>query len=253
MPLNLSRMPFEINTMSPTPLDPHNVKVHGIDYEAASLEYIEASLHVATESLAKSHPTQIKNAEGEIEYQHRHRMLKNDEAMQRWREAAATDPSDKQLTHAEAEGVLQVRSGTSRIGAAVKLLARNPEMGAIEISKATRPFCMVSYMLAKTALACSIKSVAGNVGIDMTVVEGRDAAPYRHILDEHHQAFITKSRLAQATIDGVELEIVGRESGLLYNPSVTPVIPESLHKKIAGMDLAIVPIDMTSYVRVTNR
>lgn len=252
MPLNLSRMPFEVNTMSPTPLDPHNITVHGIGYPAAANEFVQANLFMATESLRVTHPKEVQNVEGEIEYQHRHRMQKNDQAMERWREKAATEAPSQKLTHAEAEGVLQVRAGTSRIGAAMKLLARNPEMGAIEISKATRPFCTVAYMLAKSAMMNTIDSFTENGGVDTILTDGKDASPYRHIIDGHHQAFITKSRLAHARVEGVDMEIVGRESGLLYNPTITPPIPEAQHKKIGGMALAIVPIDLTSYVRITS-
>lgn len=253
MPINLTRMPYEINTISPTPLDPHNVTVHGIEYEAASLEFMQASLYMATRSLQDSHPQQLANAAGEIEHQHRHRMHKNDEAMRRWREIAAKNPSDKRLTHAEAEGILQVRAGVSRIGAVVRLLARNPEMEAIELTKATRPFCTVAHILAKQALKSSIKSFASGSNVDMVVADERDAVPYRFVIDEHNHAFITKARLASAVIDGTELEIVSRESGLIYNPSKVEPIPESQFKTLGGVDVAIVPLDTTSYVRVTNQ
>gem|GEM_PF-2517904 len=235
--------------MSPTPLDPYNITVHGVEYESAALEYMQAELYLATKDLVGTHPRQLENAEGEIEFQHRHRSQKNDEAMTRWREAAATDPGRTVLSHAEAEGVLQVRAGMSKMGAVVRLLARNPEMGAIEISKATRPFCGVAYQLARSATLASIVTFSESSGTDLIF---SDTPPYRSIVDERHSALILKSSIALASVDGVDLEIKGRESAIVYNPVAVPAIPEAQVKLIAGTEVAMVPIDITSYVSVAN-
>lgn len=248
LPLHLSRMPHEINSLSPTPLDPHSLKINGRSYEGLGLDYMDDQLRAATAGLSTDHGSKIMRASHEIEYQHTHRMKKNHEAMQRWREQAATSPHEQRLTHAEAEGVMQVRAGVSKIGAILLLLARNPDIGAVEISKATRPFCTTAHTMAKLVLIGELNQLAASEQQDIET--DANAVPYRSTIDAHHGAFITKSLLGTVDAGGVELEIVGRESGLLCKPGESSPIPELQTKNFGPHEIGIVPIDMTSYARV---
>lgn len=247
MPLSLSRMPFEFNSLSPTPLDPYNLDIHGLAYAPAALEYMRGALVLATEGLEDSNLQQVKQAEAEIEYQHRHRIQKNDQAMQQWREQAAKDPRGKLLSRDDAEGVLQVRAGISRPSAILELISRNPQMGGIEIAKATRPFCISSHILAREALKRELDRSK-----HVTLATGTEASPYRFAIDEHNLALITKTRLGVASLNGAGLEIVTRESGIIYNPAATERIPEAMSRSVRGVDFDIAPLDVTSYVRVKS-
>lgn len=252
LPLHLTRMPHEINSLSPTPLDPYALKVAGADYDEAALKYMLHSFDELVEDHSQSHSSDIERAQLEIDYQHFHRMKKNDEAMRRWREIAATEPTEQLLSHAEAEGVMQVRAGVSKIGAIILLLANYPEIGAIETSKATRPFCVHAHEIAKGALSAELDQLAANA--EFSTVVDNVAKPYRSSIDEHHGAFISKHLLATSDVGGIDIEIVGRESGLLYDPRVNgTTLPESQKKSFGPInDIEMLPIDMTSYARVRS-
>ena len=245
MPIDLNDMPSSRNAISPTPLDPYELRVHGIGYPNVALEYMRSELLRNTEQLTSYNTEQIKDAEAEIEYQHKHRMEKNHSTMQDWREKAATNPTGRMLSLEDAEGVLQVRAGVSRPSAPIELLARNPEIGGIEIAKATRPFCLEAHILSREALRSRLASLRY-----MTATNHVEARPYRYSIDEHNHALITKTRLAAGALHGTDLEVVTRESGILYDPLCTPEIPESMERKFGRITVHVAPLDITSYVRV---
>ncbi len=245
LPLDLNAMPFEYNPNSPTPLDPYNVRVHGMGYAAVSLEFMLGELTRNTDNLTDAHQEQIEQAEAEIVHQHDHRIQKNAEAMDRWREYASSGMT-KHLSREEAEGVMQVRAGISRPAAVLELISRNPSMGGIEIAKATRPFCLGSHIVARTVLK---KDLARTPGVSL--VNEEDARPYRFAIDQHNMALITKTEIGVATINDQKLEIVTRESGVLYDPQSVQRIPESIYSKIGGSSFALAPLDITSYVRAS--
>ena len=245
-PVSLSKSPFEYNSLSPTPLDPDGLRIHGLPYAPQALDHLHMRLSRATAGLEKTNPHQVRNAEAEITFQHDHRMQKNAKAMDMWRNEAAKDPTSKLLSHADAEGIVQVRAGIARPRALIELIARNPTMGGVEIAKATRPFCMQAHVLARNALMREL-----NESPYLTIT-GNDEKPYRAIIDEHNVTLITKTKIADVALRGVEIEVVSRESGVLYNPDSTPAIPESMTPSFNGLTVHVAPLDITSYARVKS-
>lgn len=248
MDLVMSKMPHDVNTISPTPLDPYSLSVNGIRYEAFAREYMLGQLYRSTENLGSSNQMQIKQAEAEIIYQHRHRMAKNTEAMDRWKDKAATIGDGSLLSHEEAEGIMQVRAGVASITAMTELLARNPTMGGIEIAKATRPFCRVAHTLAQSALTAAFQKPHAKIEF----ILDKSAKPYRFSIDEHNKALITKTRMGITALSDVDMELIARDSSILYNREYTEQIPEAVSGNMNGIPIDSIPLDTTVYLRVAE-
>lgn len=251
MPLSMDRMPFEVNTLLPTPLDPFSLKVlGGLSYVEAAQEYMIGQLYHNAGELSNTHEDILMHAEHEIDFQHRHRMQKNTEAMDKWRESASTSPSSNALSHREAEGIMQVRAGIAQPNAIIELLARNPEMDGIEIAKATRPLCFNAFMVAKDALYSKLKVL--NSRSQLTINLGSEVYPrsYRSNIDPDNQSLTAKAKLGVASMYGVELELITRDSSILYHPDQTPSMPEAVPVSFGPNTVETVPIDTTAYVRI---
>ncbi len=243
--LDLSGMPFEYNSTSPTPLDPNRLTIHGTaNYPMIALEFMEGELHLATAGLDVS-DAHVRFSAMEIQKQHSHRMEKNAEAMQRWRNQAQA--SNTMVSRQEAEGIMQLRAGVAQAMPAVKLLSRNPDMGAIEVLKATRPFCNRRHLGARATLINMVRSVGDAADVaELTL----DASPYRFFIDPDLGTIITKTNLGEVTIDGVVTEFIGRESFQGFDVNNIADNLEHTQRTLGPVEVALVPIDITSYIRV---
>lgn len=241
-PIHLDVKPFEVDSTSPTPLDPSHVFIHGVDYARVAIHEMQQRAHLqAPENVS------LRLAETvlyEIAEQHSLRMQKNEEAFDRLRETAAQDFHDHMLTHAEAEGIMQVRAGVSRAAPIVKLLEKHPEIEAIEISKATRPYCSEQFRRARNYIAVSLGSLAAGSDMQVTMIDGD---PYRHIVEEDSGVIVAKSIVAELS-NHTELEVVRRDSFAGVDEGVYD--GEAIQGQIGPIALSLVPIDTTNYVRV---
>lgn len=250
LPLVLHRMPSDYNSLSPTPLDPYRLRIGFAAYSGAALDYMRGQLYQATEDLHADHHSEVNRAEDEILHQHTDRMEKNDSALSRLRDAAASDDDRRtKLSVEQAEGIMQIRAGIGRIGAMLALLDRYPVLESIELSKATRPFCMEAFCAARSSFISSLRSMesAGHYGVHG--VNDR-YNPYRFNIDPAHGAVITKAKLADADPGNTPLEVISRESSILYDTSSAGVVPESSTANIAGIKAGVIPLDVTNYGRV---
>ena len=252
MPLSMSHLPFDIDTLSPTPLDPYALTVYGgVDYALAARSYMIDKLHSNTISIGDTHRVLIERAEQEILDQHFHRMQKNDEALRQWKEVAAVRSSDKVLSHRDAEGVMQVRAGVAQPEAILQLLARNPSMGGIEVSKATRPFCFTAYGIAKKVLHDRLLKLEERVN-GFSATHDMSPTPYRSSIDQKNASLVVKSQIGQASLLGVELELINRESSVMYHPSEMDSVPENRSFNFGPHVVESSVIDSTTYVRVKS-
>lgn len=248
LPINLNAMPFDFNRFSPTPLDPDNVQAHGAAYPKVALDYMMSELDRSSSKHLPWHRQYLRQlAEAEIEFQHAHRIDKNAETMRRWREYAASHP-DIVLPHEDAEGVMQVRAGIAKTRAIGELAVRNPEtLGkGIEILKSTNPFCFQAHIEARETLRDRIKPIPG------TLLNDEDVAPYKFDIDEHNHALITKTIIGTVAVRGVTLEVVTRESGIMFDSKRDDEKIESMYVNITGHEFALAPLDITSYIRVAR-
>lgn len=245
--LSLPGMPFEYNTTSPTPLDPEQLMIHSIaSYPGAAMQYMAQQLDVATEGLDIPEKY-IHFSEAEITKQHEHRMHKNIEAMDRWRRYA--EKNDITVSREEAEGIMQIRAGISQFTPIAKLLSRVPEIEAIEAFKATRPFCIRRHLGARVALLTALRAVGDSA--DKAEISP-DASPYRFFVDPEHATIITKTKFGEIALNGVSLEIIGRESFQGVDMNDTSETLEYMKREIGPAEVALVPIDITSYIRVKS-
>ena len=251
MPLAMTEYPHDVNSISPTPLDPDNLTIAGQPYMALALDHMIRGLY------DNSHGTDVrqedlKAIEAEIMTQHFERSSKNAKAMDRLRKHAIKPENNRVLSRDEAEGIMQMRAGVARITPALRLLARVPELEAVELSKATRPLCVGQYAVATWALDSAIRSLKASNRVDTTVMTGAEAVPYRYILDEENGTIITKRRLASVALDGVNLEIICRDSYRGASRGGFDGSVEYLRSKIGPVEVDLTPISAISYARVTR-
>lgn len=251
MPLEMEQPPYVFNSASPTPLDPDSLSIARQPYMTVALDHMMARLYRNTEG-SDIRATDLKAVEGEIETQHFERSTRNAKTMDRLREYAANDKNNRKLSIEEAEGIMQLRAGVARVTPALSLLARVPELEAIELTKATRPLCLAQYTMARQALDSTARSLEANKKMSASVMDGVEATPYRYIIDEEHGTIITKRRLASIAIDGVNLEIICRDS---YRGSGRGSFGDSIEHvraELGPAEVDLTPVSIISYARVAQ-
>lgn len=241
----MDMMPFEYRPSSPTPLDPGELIVHGVaGYPGVAYEHMSGVLYEATKDL-EIPEEYIALSEKELHRNHAHRMRQNTASMQRWRDIARGN--DVMLTHDEAEGVMQLRSGTAKLFPAVELLSREPEMGSIEVFKSTLPYCIERYR-DSIDLLMEMLVLLGKKGVQITQLEDR---PYGMAIDEEHGTIITKTVVARAVVgNGPTLEAVRRDSFQLAPHGVFPERAEFITQKMGDQIIDRTPLAVSSYFRV---
>lgn len=256
LPLNLPLTPSSYNTTGPTPLDPERLSISGLPYEVVATAALAQQLEKNQTLPYKNSDAMQSNVERirmEIQHQHEHRTKKNTESVGRLREYAATDPGHHILSHEYAEGVMQLRAGVARITPALTMLANFPALGAIELTKATRPLCVRQYNQARIALNSTIRSLLSNKSVITETQTTEATSPYRMVLDERHGAVILKSVFAKAKIGNQTLEIIGRDSFIGINSGECDGFEHmSCNFGDGSQRLDVLPIDVTSYARVAS-
>jgi hypothetical protein len=266
-PLCLENPPFAYIPFSPTPLDPHLLQVHGTMYNDLARNFmyeVQEKAHRARfgtdeqvsrwvqERLAQLPAGKMESLNttvvdkvwwsvlDEVVAQHELKQQRNDDAVR------ALRGDDTPVTPQQAEELMQLRSGIATPEVALRFLARHPELGGIELMKATCTFQPGAAYEAHQVFAATLAGMG-----DEMVVTSLDEAPYRRIAVENPQILVLKTRLAEVAYRGVQMEVVRRDSGILVPP---PRPGEESTSYVAAVDgprlVYVSPIQITVYGRM---
>lgn len=268
---------------SQTPLDPYRLmhKVRGNDedevreymeararresggrYEENARDYMEKMLHrVTSPTFASAQDIQdwieregqlyvsretAQLAAGELLAQHEYRQSRNDQTLEIMR-------NDQTEIDAEtAEEIMQVRAGVASLRTALRLLARFPQLGNLELMKFSRPFDPRAIELSRARFLSSLMRLTEP---DMIVGVDSIASYYRRIEVEEERIVVLKTHVARVAIrDSPELAVVIREAGVILDPKHDDLATTyRIATRPDGSKIHVAPIGIGGYGRLAPR
>lgn len=275
LPLSLDGQPYDYFEYSPTPLDPMLLRdATGSRYDEAALEYMDdmrervSQDFTSFEDVMAWYDANVDNIPDplwlsvmrETMTQHALKLKRNDNAIRTLRD------NKTRVTPSEAEDIMRVRAGVAPLPTMLRFLARYPEIGGLEILKATRPFDAKATGRAYGDLLSELYAMEGDGDLDLSVKVkvGRPRrlkiVPDSELNDvPDPRIVILKTRLAKVAVrlskDEVQnLEIIWRDSGALLDEThKNPATIYMVGKDRAGHEAAhIAPISVTAYARLVN-
>lgn len=256
----LPKQPFEYNGISPTPLDPYNLKAQGMPYFEAAGVFMH--LDVRDKALSAGLPVDssiITAVSNEVDYQHLHRSQRNDESMGRFRKKLRTP-----LTPYEAGMALRVRAALGASHEPGLLLSKVPEMEGVEGMKATRFLDRPAIEDAnRMYIGDLMKAAHNNKGFHINRLydlASAEQVSWRNMYeaDEASHTYCFKDSVAvvkwvqmDMTINDVPIELVSRNSYVFLPPEIylDGVMPNMIQLQ-NGNVVNAQPIDVTKYFRV---
>jgi|GEM_PF-6699862 len=278
--LELTRQPFEINQDSPTPLDPYRVRIkNGLQYDESARLFMEKrQLHPMQqfedeeededeyrEKVAAWIARRMKELEDEpnvdtwasvsreIQTQHLLKERRNDAALELLREDKRVISPD------EAERVMQVRAGVAPLPTMLRFLAGHPEIGGIELMKATRPFNLPAILMARFAFMKTLGSLdEPDIAIELRAENARrlHIVPDKEFQDvPDPRIVVQKTNLARVAVELDRqismLEVVWRDSGVILGPQDDIAKSFGVLRDDRGEVVAhVAPIAATAYARL---
>lgn len=269
-PLRLQGQPYDYREYSPTPLDPILLgNADGPRYDQAALDYMDDAriAHAPEftnlqEALAwyDVHQGRIPNpvwlsTVREIMTQHELKQRRNDRAIRALRKI------NTPISFEEAEEIMQVRAGIASIPTMLRFIAKYPQIGGLEIMKATRPGNVVATLAARAALLEELEFL--NEPDIECLIETHE--PRRlHIRPDPElqdtpdpRVVVFKTNLARVAVrladETKQLEIVWRDSGVILDPKWDDLSDTYITGKCDDEDEPVVhiaPISVTAYARI---
>lgn len=250
--IELEKQPYDLNVYSPTPLDPHRIKLHGPGYFMSARLYMDALL---TDKQAEVNlPQHIRDDIWmEIQYEHVHRSDKSSDAMERLR--GAYNPDDAVHPYI-AELVMRARSGTASIDQLAHLLALYPEMESVEVMKYTQPLESRKMDMAHARFVYELhmaENTAPGIIVETEGYLGKNLQPRKNHPTVPKTVFIGKGVEARVVIDGVEMELVGRYSYYVPEPGDLSLVHiEPTVVTINNQQILMYPIAISKYLRLAK-
>ncbi len=258
--------PFVYNDISPTPLDPYSLRAQDFPYYEGASMYMHSNIIEKAKQVGL--PTVFEAvALSEVDFQHAHRSERNSEAFGRLMQHLPYD-----ITPHDAETIFRTRAGVAQIHEPALLLARVPQVKAIECKKATR------FLDAEALAAAEEQFVihglyAANKNVrefsldklytiqDAEKISLRDIRPeLRDEISSEYQPTYNDSIIvlkwvqAELTVHGVAIEVVSRNSFIALPPNLylDGIWPNIIHRTDTGDEFNIQPIDVTKYYRIKS-
>lgn len=211
--LDTELQPFEIDELSPTPLDPMNLYTVGINYVNSAEMFMQNRLDERIMELGiELGPGQYEALSLEIHTAHMLQVGHNAASLERLHALFLKDPTS--ITPEIADKIYLARLGASSVLSRLELLADNPEMESIEDMKFTKPLN-----------APEIKSSLNRYGKMLNELNKDKNGVQLRILPVSQQKIrlvdvsgsakpgilVTKTTIAEATVRGVEMVLKKRD------------------------------------------
>lgn len=247
--LHIEKQPFEVNPLSPTPLDPFNFVANGEYY------FNSAEILMHDRFNEKANQTNISDearaAIGrEITTQHMMQSTKNAESYKRLRSAVALNPS--RLDDGMKSAIPALRSGLASSELRLRLLNQFPEMIAIEDMKYTCALDVEAYQKAISAYVHQFTKLQFTAGVNFFILpkDERRARAIDVSESADSNIVVTKSCLAEVFYEDTAFELIERRS--FYSFPTDPQlqgVPENIVRFIDAEATNLQPIAVSVYMR----
>lgn len=261
--LELDHLALEYDTLSPTPLDAWRLRAKdGPLYDDEARRYMDRQLHritmpelhdpeelsewVRTEGQGRVSSATAKAAAREIVTQHELKQQRNDQALE------ALQANTAEIDAETAEEIMQVRAGIASLETYLRFLVRFPEVGGIELMKASRPFDPSGTERARAEFFWRLMQLNGE---DAVVGIHREASYYRRIKIEDPRIVVLKTHIANVAIYGLPVsEVIVRDAGVILDPHKDDLsLAYRIANRVDGSKVHVAPIALTGYARLAPR
>lgn len=252
-PLHTDLQPYELNELSPTPLDASNLVASGAPYQSGALdlmvERMDSRLHELGVELPAGHYNGILVG---IETEHTARVLQNGINRHQLVHAFLADPSS--IGPALADSIYLARLAGASEQDLLDILASHPKtkITAIEQAKATFPLHPAKITEARyTTMARLYKLQRENREFSFRELSQEEQRATRRPVDlgelTSYGNLATKSAIARASFKGVNLTLKHRESFILLPPTLDLGNNPKNIRALKGELLNIQPVGFSNY------
>lgn len=256
-PIHTETLPFVIDPLSPTPLDPYTLRTSGAEYYGSALMLMNGRLDDTAQKsgLSSDSPAYMATA-AEIETQHSLRSMKNSESLDRLRlEIFQRRTLGVEISKESQERILRARAATATMVDHIRLLEEFPQMEAIEAMKATFPLDMKAYTNAMKTFTGRLVSFQYTMPeLNMRSPCEDDAKPrYKDLSGSADDSVIVlKNVLKDLTYRGTDMQLVQRRSFIVLPTSLQlrKVTQNIIQLPNSSSAVNLQPIDTTAYLRV---
>ena len=212
--------PFDLDDLSPTPLDPMNLSGHGSNYVEAAEMLMQGRLDARLLDLGiKIHPEYYDAMSLEIHTEHMMQVGHNDASLKRLQSLFLSDPSS--ISPEMADIIYLARLGAASPLSRLELLAAHPEMKSIEDMKFTQPLDGLAIREALTRYVGMLRSIAEQKnGVHLRLLPASKQTIREVDVRESAKPgiIVTKTTIAEASLKGVEMLLKKRDWYFAFPP-----------------------------------
>lgn|GEM_PF-4657161 len=212
-PIDFDWDEYLIDDTSPTVLDPEYIE----DYEQRSLEIMMARVH-EMDAQERLSPYLFTSVVEEIKGEHQRRVQENALSMSRLVEATREFPY---IPLWLADAIRSARQAKASVFQAAEILSLVPEMGGIEVMKATYPLDNYTMTSADRHFSAEMmksffrqrQAIRLITNVEEQNIKEAETTTY----SDTRFMRIYKAKEAEMTLHGIDLELVSRRSYLMLN------------------------------------
>jgi hypothetical protein len=218
--IDTENQPFDLDELSPTPLDPVNLSAHGNTYVEAAEILMQARLDVRLEEMGIDLPVEAYEAMSlEIHTEHMMQVVHNSESLKRLQALFLYDPSS--ISPKMADSIYLARLGAASPLSRLEVLAAHPEMKSIEDMKFTQPLdgLAVRSALAKyVGILKELSNQKNGVHLRMLPVSKQTIREVDVSESARPGIIVTKTTIAEAALKGVSMVLKKRDWYMSFPP-----------------------------------
>lgn len=212
--------PFDLDELSPTPLDPMNLASHGTNYVESAEVLMQGRLDARLIDLGiELHPAYYDAISLEIHTEHMMQVVHNDASLKRLQALFLSDPNS--ITPGMADIIYLARLGAASPLSRLELLAAHPEMKSIEDMKFTQPLDGLAVRNALANYVDTLKGISNQKnGVHLRLLPASQQTI--HEVDVSQSAkpgiIVTKTTIAEATLKGIDMVLKKRDWYMAFPP-----------------------------------
>lgn len=212
--------PFDLDDLSPTPLDPMNLSGHGSNYVEAAEMLMQGRLDARLLDLGiEVHPEYYDAMSLEIHTEHMMQVGHNDASLKRLQALFLSDPTS--ISPEMADIIYLARLGAASPLSRLELLAAHPEMKSIEDMKFTQPLDGLAIREALTRYVHTLRGISNQKnGVHLRLLPASEQTIREVDVSESAMPgiIVTKTTIAEATLKGVEMVLKKRDWYFAFPP-----------------------------------
>lgn len=205
--------PFDLDELSPTPLDPMNLASHGTNYVESAEILMQGRLDARLMDLGiELGPGPYEAMSLEIHTEHMMQVVHNNASLKRLQALFLSDPNS--ISPAMGDIIYLARLGAASPLSRLELLAAHPEMKSIEDMKFTQPLDSSAVRNALMSYADTLRNISNQKnGVHLRLLPASEQTIREVDVSQSAKPgiIVTKTTIAVATLKGVDMVLKKRD------------------------------------------